>query len=300
MHVARVRINLGIDRIHLAFERLPFVRVGLQRDLLPERDQRQLLLRNVEIHINRINRLQRDKLVARVEVLAGIHRRDAELAAKGRANRFLVDQRLLLRDQRPLVLEIGGVGIDLRFADRLGVELRLVPVVDGLRKVGGSFQRVQLRDVGIGVELRQYGACAHFVARAETDRADETGHLARHIDAAHGAWRPDGIERGLPFLKVHLRRGDGRGGRRLACHVLPHHVALEEVEPDDAAQEHPYADQHDDHAFRDRFLVRVARAAFEQFSQWIHLVPPETDASAADGCVHQPPPSAWNKAAVSA
>ena len=48
-----------------------------------------------------------------LEILAEIDGADAEMAGEGRADEFLVDQRLLLRHLRLRVLELGGVAVDV-------------------------------------------------------------------------------------------------------------------------------------------------------------------------------------------
>src|SRR5271155_3801500 len=98
LDVARAGIDLGVDRIDFADERRAGIGIGRDRDLLSHGDLRQLLLRKVEVHIDRVDGLQGHQLVARVQVLARINRADTELAGERSAYGFLVERRYLLRD----------------------------------------------------------------------------------------------------------------------------------------------------------------------------------------------------------
>ena len=98
----------------------------LHRDRLADADLIDRLLRHEEIHVDRIERLQRHDDGAGAEILAEIDGADAEVAGERRAQHFLVEDRLLLGDLRLGVLQVGRVGIERRLADRLDLELLLV------------------------------------------------------------------------------------------------------------------------------------------------------------------------------
>ena len=93
---------------------LPAIGIGVDHDGLADRELAELLLRQVEIDVDRIDRLQRDDRIARIDVLPRIDRGDAETSGKRRAHGLLVDERGLLRDLRLLALQVGGVRVELR------------------------------------------------------------------------------------------------------------------------------------------------------------------------------------------
>src|SRR5690242_7074886 len=96
LHIASVRIDPGIDRIDLALEAHAGKAVGGEGDLLSQPYLRQLLLRQVEVDVNGVDRLQGHDLVAGIEILARVDRRDPQLPRERGANLFLLDHRGLL------------------------------------------------------------------------------------------------------------------------------------------------------------------------------------------------------------
>ena len=267
--------TLGLIAVILPRESCARVGVGREADRLADRDRRQLLLRQKEVDVDGIDRLQGHQLVAGVQVLARVRGADAELAGECGADALLVDDRRLLRDLRPAALELGGVVVELRLADDFGRELRLVALVDGGGEVRGRLERALQGDVGIRVELDQQLVRLHLVAGLEFDAAHESGHLAGDVDAAHGAQGSHGVQPRLPLLVVGLDRAHGRRRDRARRHVLLHHVAHEGVVAHDAAQQQAHRHEHDRHALFHGFSVAFSSRP-------------------------QPPPSDWNKAAVSA
>ena len=134
LHVARGAVDFRADRLDLAHERLPAIRVGVDHDALVDRELAELLLRKGEVRVDRIDGLQRDDRIARVEVLPRVDRGDPHAPRKRCADGFLFDQRGLSRDLCVLALQVGGVRVELRLGNRLDVVLRLIAPVDGLRE----------------------------------------------------------------------------------------------------------------------------------------------------------------------
>ena len=95
----------------------------LSVDRLADLDLLQRLLRQEEIDKDRVERLQRhDRRCRRSDIGRDRPRgcRDARRTARAG---LLVDHRLLLRDLGARVLQIDGIGIDRRLADRLRLPL---------------------------------------------------------------------------------------------------------------------------------------------------------------------------------
>ena len=95
---------------------------------------------------------------------------NAEMTGKGRAQQLLVDDGLLLRHLRLRVLQVGGIGVERRLADRLHLELLLVTVVSDVAQLRHRLQRMQPRDIVGGAQLEKQRAFFDIVAGIERDR----------------------------------------------------------------------------------------------------------------------------------
>src|SRR5882762_3611864 len=89
LDVSRRGVHLRVDRADLARELLPGEGVGLKHHLLLQRDFPERLLRRVEIHVYRIECLQRDELGPGGHVLPEVDRPDPDAPGKGRTHELL-------------------------------------------------------------------------------------------------------------------------------------------------------------------------------------------------------------------
>ena len=113
----------GLIAVILPANVWPGIGIDLRRDRLADPDLVQRLLRQEEVDIDRIERLQGHDGGAGSQILADIDRADAEMAGERRAQHLLVDHRLLLLDLRARVLQVEVVDVHDRLADRLRLQL---------------------------------------------------------------------------------------------------------------------------------------------------------------------------------
>ena len=95
----------------------------------------QLLLRDEEVDVDRIERLQRYDGGARCEILALIDSPDSKLSVERRTQGLLRNDRLLLRNLRLEPLQIGCRDVELRLADELPVQLGFIACEIGLPQI---------------------------------------------------------------------------------------------------------------------------------------------------------------------
>src|SRR6185295_16060340 len=92
-HVSRRLVDDRVERADLAVERdVPEVASG-DADVATEMHLTGLLLRNAEVDVDRVQRLQRDHCVAAVQVLAEVDRAEAENPGERRVDRLPLDGR---------------------------------------------------------------------------------------------------------------------------------------------------------------------------------------------------------------
>ena len=182
------------------------------------------------------------------EELAEIDLAQAELAGERRAQGLLVDDRLLLGDLRLGVAQVGLVVVDDRLADGLGLELLDVAVVGDLGELRRRLERLQLGDLVLGAQAQQDLAGLHLVARLEQDLLDHARHFQRQVGAAHGAQAADGVDRGLPVAALGLGGRDRLGRVGHAGHGFLDLAVDEDLEAEQASQDHAEQDQHDEHS----------------------------------------------------
>jgi hypothetical protein len=167
----------------------------------------QHLLGQEKIEIDRIERLQRDDLGARADVLAGVHFADTELASKRCAQGLLRDDRLLLGDLSLERLEIGGRHVELRAADQHPIILGLVAVEIALRKIAVGFERAKFRHVVAVAQSDDLGAGLDVAAGIEIDLIYDARDFDREIRTPHRVEGPDDID---PWHPVFINRFGGR------------------------------------------------------------------------------------------
>ena len=179
----------------------------------PVLDLLELLLRQIEIDEDRIERLQRDHHRARADKLAGIHRSDAEMARERRSQGLLRDDRLLLGDLSLQRFEIGRRDVKLRLADELALKLGLIASVICLPEIARGLQRMELGDVVGVAQPDDLGTLRDIAAGIEIHLIDDACDFDRKIGAPDRLQRAHDLNRGLPFLEPCRGGGHGRSGR---------------------------------------------------------------------------------------
>jgi hypothetical protein len=107
-HVAGGGVDVGADRRDLALDGSAGDRVAREPTARPVFELRQLLLGQVEVDEDGVERLERDDGVARLEVLAEVHEADAEPSREGRLDRPLVDRGLDVVGRRDACFEVAS------------------------------------------------------------------------------------------------------------------------------------------------------------------------------------------------
>ena len=107
---------------------------------------------------------------------------------------------MLLRDLRPRIFEIGGVGVESGLADRLDFELFLVAMVIDLTQLGGCLKRPELADVVIGAERQQHLAGRDIVSGVELNVLHDARDLKCEISTIDRPQTSDRLDLRLPLL----------------------------------------------------------------------------------------------------
>ena len=187
-------------------------------------------MRREEIHVYRVERLERYQLCPCIDVLPDVYRADTQPPGEGRAHQLLGDQRPLLGNLRLRAFQSGGVGVDHGLAHRLDRQLLLVAIIDRLGELDGSHERLQLRHVGFVVQLDQRRAFGDLLAGLEVDCGNEPRQLGREVGTAHRAKRSDRLELALPFGELRLGRRDGLGRNSLRGDALAYCASQKRLE----------------------------------------------------------------------
>ena len=160
-----------------------------------------LLLRHREVHVQRVERLQRHDGRAAGEVLAEVHLPDAENSREGSPDHLPLDRGPDLADARLGLLVLGAHPVELGLRDdALRDEAPHALQVHG-RQLALGLGRGKLRPLLSRVEADEDLALTDRLARLEQDRLDDTGQVRAHGHAADGLDRADGLERSRPRLE---------------------------------------------------------------------------------------------------
>jgi len=160
---ARVAVDLRADCTERAFERL-WKCIERQRDFLAGLELGKRLLRQMEIHVDRVELLHGHNLRARAQISTGIDGDNAGPAGEGCAQLLLRHIDLLLCHRRLLGLQVGGRLVVIGFADHLHRQLFLGATIRDLGQRGGGFELTQLGDVFAVAQLQQHLAFLHLLA----------------------------------------------------------------------------------------------------------------------------------------
>ena len=164
LNVPRGLVNHGIESCDLSRKNLArniFRRhVQIAADShLPGR-----LLGYAEIHINRIQRLQRSDSTARGKILPQVHLADAEGARKRSSNHFALNRGPDLSHIRFGSFLLSGRLIELQARNDAGVDQLLFAAKVHAREFALRFERCQLGPFLLGVENNQYISGMHRLA----------------------------------------------------------------------------------------------------------------------------------------
>ena len=174
---------------------------------------------------------------AGAEILAEIDRANAEMTGERRAQRLLVEDGLLLRDLRLGVLQVGGIGVERRLADRLDLELLLVALVGDLRSVPPS--PAAIRSLATSSSERSFSSTApSSTSSPELNEIESTTPETSSDRSAPLTARrlPTASIFGCHSLHAALAGGDGLRRRAHRAHELLDHGGLERLESEDAAE----------------------------------------------------------------
>src|SRR6266545_4690130 len=188
-------------------------------DLSADSKLAQLLLRHGEVHVDRVERLERHDRIAGLQVLAEVDLADAENPGKRRPDRLAPDRGLRLPRLRDRLLVLGRGLVVFRLRGDAFLTQTFYPLeVDG-REAALRLGVGELRLFLTGVEPHEHVAGSHFLAGVELDPRNEPGQVGGDGHAVHGLDRPDGGDRRRPPLLPRADRGH-RFGRRLKGRVL--------------------------------------------------------------------------------
>ncbi len=258
-HVSRRLVD---DRIQCGHASGLGFRIGLvERDphVAADLDQVRRLLRHVEVHIDRAQRLQLDDRVSVFQVLPDVDLADAEDAGKRRADRLAIDRRANLADARLALLLLRRGTVELRFGHHLLGEQALHAVVVQLRQVALGLDRRQLRPLLTGVELDEHFTGAHVASGVEIDSLDHARQIGADRDALHRGDSADRAERGRPRVRLRDNRRHCFGWRLKGRAFGHRRLNLFELHEAERGHEYARQRQHQDHPFRHKHLSPPSR-----------------------------------------
>ena len=161
--------------------------------------------------------------------------------ANGARNVFFATSAACAAACARLALQIRGIGVELRLADRLRLELHLVARVDGRGQVRRRLQGVQLRDVRVRIQLDQHRTALRLVTGLEVQGAHQARNLGGDIHAVNSAHAADRGDLGLPVRVCRDRGAHGLRRRRFFSLICATMCCLKKLKPTSAASSTPAA-----------------------------------------------------------
>ena len=158
---------------------------------MSDRHAVQGLLRQHEIEIDGVERLQRDDHRAGADILPEVDAANAQASGEGRAQGFLRDHRFLLRDLGICAFEIGDIRIDGRLACGVDLQLSLIAAKIDRLELRCSFQGFELRVVGVLAQLQERLTGGDILAGLEVDFFDDASSFEREVRSVDRAERSD-------------------------------------------------------------------------------------------------------------
>src|SRR5579859_2755928 len=210
---ARRRVDGRIDRAHRAVGGRDALAFDHDAHRHPERHRLELLLRQGEIDVHAVRRLEHRDGRAGVEVLAQVHLPDAELPGERRAHHLARDLRAEQAEVRVRRLDDRVVVVLLRRRQRLRRHERARAARVHLGELAAGLGRFELRALDVAVELDQDLPLVDHLARLEVDGRNDAGGVVAHGHPARRRHAPHRVQRFLPGVVLDDRRADrlGRG-----------------------------------------------------------------------------------------
>ncbi len=248
LDVPRRGVDDGVDRGDLPGERERARRLpGGDAHALARPHAGDVLLRDGKVHVDRVERLQGDDLVARREVLPEIHLADPEEAGERRANRLALDRGADLADGGLRLRLVRGGLVVVRLGDDAAVPKPAQALVTQARELelrlgGGELGRLLLH-----VELDEDRALLDRLAGLEVDPVDDAGKVRADDHALDGDGGADGLEALRPFRTVRDDRRHGLRGRLEGRVLRDRGADLAEFQEADRREEDGHDGQRDEH-----------------------------------------------------
>ena len=146
---------------------------------------RGVLLRYSEIHINRIERLQRHDRITRCQILTKIDLSDSQDSGKRRTNHLALDGRLGLGNVSFRLLLLGYRRVEIGAGDYSSVQQLLHAVEIGFRQIALRFQGSQLSAFLTRIQFNQNISLMHVLAGIEQNLVDRPRQIGAYCDAVH-------------------------------------------------------------------------------------------------------------------
>ena len=250
LHVPRRLVGKRVDRRDAPGELDARHVTGRDPDAVTDAYLRDVLLRHTEVHVDRIQRLQRNERIAGGQVLPEVDLADAEKSGKRGADRLPLDRGVDLADLSVRLFLFGYGPVELRLRNDAVAQQALHPVVVERGQIALRFDRGQLRALLPGVELRQDVTLPDRPTGFERDAMDGARQVRTHRHSLHRRHRPDSAQRRRPLLLLRHDRRHGLRGR-LKCGALGHRrlylAELHEAEAREDCEDHR---EHENHPFQ--------------------------------------------------
>ena len=168
---------------------------------------RGVLLGYSEIHINRIERLQRHDRITRRQILTKIDLSNSQHSGKRRTNHLALNGRLGLGNISFRLLLLGYRRVEVRAGDYSGVQQLLHAVEIGFRQIALRFEGSQLGALLTRVQFNQNISLMHVLAGIEQNLVHSSGQVGAYGHAVHRFHGADYAHSRRPGL---LMRHDAR------------------------------------------------------------------------------------------
>ena len=222
LHRARRGVDRGIDGRDRAIDGSATIDARAERHAHRHADLqvRQPLLREGEVGVDAVDRLEHRDRRPWIEVLTEVHVADAEAPREGRAHRLLGDlslERLYVGGRR---LELRVVVVDLRGREGALVDQDAGAIGVGLREVTARNGRGELCALDARIELDERLTLPDDHARLEENSGHDARRLVAQRDAFGARHAAHCAQRALPRVALQGRGRDRLGRRARLLHLL--------------------------------------------------------------------------------
>ena len=243
--VTRCDVHVRLHGRDLAAELLPRIRIRSGRDGEAFAHLAEPLLRQRELHIDGVERLQRHDRYAFLEKVADAHAPDAYFAGKRCAHDLLRDHGADVVDLRLRLLPRGLRLLEVGLRDRALRDQALRTLEGEACELGGRLGRSKLALLDLVVEQHELVASLDDGARFEANRAHDAVGFGADLGSLHG---DDGADAGhlrLPVLTLHRDRVHALGRRHLGGERLADCRELHHLDPGDDPDDQHHGDEAD-------------------------------------------------------